>query len=60
MLRLEVSWRDDLGYTGRIGPEFYAVDILNCGVRRYQDIAKGRQAFLALGGKEPPQISVDA
>jgi hypothetical protein len=60
VLQLDIAWRDDLGGTGSIGPEWYAVDILDCRVNRYQDRRRGKEAFGNLGGPDLAPLRVDA
>jgi len=60
VLQIDLVWRDDIGGEGSIGPEFYAVDVLDCRVNRFQDRAKGADTFRALGGATLPTLRADA
>lgn len=50
IMRLDIAWRDDLGDAGSLGPEYYALDVLDCEVRRYQSDAEAKRTWTALGG----------
>lgn len=50
VLRLDISWRDDVGDRGTIEPEYWAVDIRNCEVRRYQNPVVAERQWSILGG----------
>jgi hypothetical protein len=57
ILRLDIVWQDDLGDRGTIGPEFWALTVLDCDTRRWQDDAAARTEWRKLGGQELPGLT---
>jgi len=48
--RLDIAWRDDLGEFGDVRPEYWAIDLHACAVRRYQDDAEAERRWTSLNG----------
>lgn len=58
MVRTEVVWKDDMENKGRIGVDYYAVDVRSVTLRRHQVADLAEEAWRTAGGTTPQPLSV--
>lgn len=58
LLRAELVWVDDIRNGDYVGPDYYAVDVRNMAIRRYQVTDAAEEAWQAAGGSRLPRLAV--
>jgi hypothetical protein len=58
VLRTDFSWCDDRGNSGYIGPDYYAVGVLDLQITRFVVTSIGEEAWRRRGGADAPRIAI--
>ncbi|MDO8502140.1 MAG: hypothetical protein Q7S20_09885 [Gemmatimonadaceae bacterium] len=58
ILCVALGWRDDVNDSSSLGPDFWAVDVLDAKVRRYQRTSSALDAWRRLGGEKVSPIAI--
>jgi len=58
VLRTDFIWSDEEGNEGYLGPDYYAVEVLDVNIRRYVVVQEGEKAWRECGGASEVLLTI--